>query len=61
MANHRWVVLLHLGQLAVQPLAKSGALLIGGVLEADTGLSAVAFPGQLAMDFELLLDSWQFE
>ena len=28
MANHRWVVLLHLGQLAVQPLAKSGALLM---------------------------------
>src|SRR5208282_413487 len=61
MAADGWIVLLGLGKVAVQPLAKKVALLVGGVLEADTGLTAVAFPCQLASDLELLLQARQFE
>src|SRR5208282_1897108 len=61
MAAHGWIVLLRLRKLAVQPLAKDLALLVGGVLEADTGLMAVAFPGQLARNFELLVHAGQFQ
>ena len=60
-AIHGWVVLLGLRKLGVQPLANGVALLVGGILETDPGLIAVAFPCQLSIDFELLVHARQFE
>src|ERR1019366_4934773 len=60
-AIHRWVVRFGIGKLAVQPLVKNAAVLVGGVFETDTGLIVVAFPCQISLQFELPVHARQIE